>query len=519
MKIKEFEKKLFNEKHHIILIETKNIQNNDYLIGLFVNIRYLVFFYKIKDLSISEIKKDIQNKKQNLPYKEKIKIICSDKDKMVNELKDILDNDLYDSTFKNSLTANVKIISNLIIKEGIHFENVKKTFNQKNKKPLLKKTPNFWLDRLNETYKLEKGIKNLEQNTKGTVDNPDIIYLPSKDKYKNNLEPVNNFVNNFKFSNEKELYDYITTKHKKSFYDFFIYLKGSFDKQIIYLRAINSKFETLYNVNYDNNKQLKIINEQLKSSNDDLSKKYSDLLDINKELEKKLSFVQEEIKIQQKVRLEKEEKKNKKKQAKKLPKRDYIEFSEFQYLLTLCDSNSMFDNRKKCAFILLYLTGLRVSNLLNFKIKHIKQLIYNGTTRVDLIKNGELQHLISLSKKSKEFIDLHHDSFHALFKYKDDEDFFFTSFSNSEKSLNRSNFNTELNTVLKKISDKFNKNIKTHSFRTTYITDLLETTPLHFVKDIIGHKVVASTEIYYRSTLNYDKSMKILNKADLVRFK
>ena len=71
-----------------------------------------------------------------------------------------------------------------------------------------------------------------------------------------------------------------------------------------------------------------------------------------------------------------------------------------------------------------------------------------------------------------------------------------------------------MNLILKEVSQKFNKNIKTHSFRTSFINYLLQITSLHIAKDIVGHKVVASTKIYYRSSLTKDKGIKILNQAD-----
>nr|BBO58621.1 putative site-specific recombinase [Ulva australis] len=65
---------------------------------------------------------------------------------------------------------------------------------------------------------------------------------------------------------------------------------------------------------------------------------------------------------------------------------------------------------------------------------------------------------------------------------------------------------------------EFDKNFKTHSFRATFITDLLKEVPIHIAKDIVGHEVVSSTEIYYRSSLTKKDSLKILNSVDTLRF-
>lgn len=519
MKLEYFKDDLLNKDHYILLIKKINIEKIDYLIGMIIDIRYILFFDKIDNFSISEIQKKSENSIENLSYKNKIKIIYSNQDQTLNKLNNISNLDINNNNIENIINRNIRTILELISEKKILLETVCESFNEKKIKTLLKKTPNYWFNILNNNYKSKKQTNNFKVNAKTYFENPEIVYMPNKKLPDNNIIDADIVVQKLNTFDENKLHNYVKTKYNNNWYHFFSNLKDILLSQITSLKVLNNNLQNMYDIHSETNKKLTITNKELKLTNTNLIKKQSDLLACNKKLEKKLAFVHEELEVQKKIRLEKEEKSNKKKKAKKLPKRDYIEFSEFEYLLSLCSSDNIFDKRKKCAFILLYLTGLRVSNLLNFKIKNIKELIYTGYTRIDLIKKGEVEHLITLSTKSKYFINLHQDSFHTLFKYKEDDDLFFTSFSNPKKHIHRSNFNNELNIVLKKISNKFNKNIKTHSFRTTYITDLLATAPLHVVKDIVGHKVVASTEIYYRSSLTHKNSLKILNQSDNYRFK
>ena len=53
-------------------------------------------------------------------------------------------------------------------------------------------------------------------------------------------------------------------------------------------------------------------------------------------------------------------------------------------------------SRKKAALILLYITGLRVSNLLLLKIHNIEDLFEKGSTTIPLIKRGSNKHLLAL---------------------------------------------------------------------------------------------------------------------------
>lgn len=94
-----------------------------------------------------------------------------------------------------------------------------------------------------------------------------------------------------------------------------------------------------------------------------------------------------------------------------MPLRDTIspiEFDkiEFDKILNGVKGRMYRQERRKIALTLLYLTGLRVLNLLLLKVQHIKEFLENGQTLISLIKGGEQRHRLTLSSQGKK-VSLH----------------------------------------------------------------------------------------------------------------
>lgn len=94
-------------------------------------------------------------------------------------------------------------------------------------------------------------------------------------------------------------------------------------------------------------------------------------------------------------RLLKEQRALKRKNANSQKMRDSMNENEFKGILELVKPNNFVASRKKTALLLLYVTGLRVSQLLKFQIKHIQQLLDKGETTIPLIKRGHTFHNIT----------------------------------------------------------------------------------------------------------------------------
>ena len=237
----------------------------------------------------------------------------------------------------------------------------------------------------------------------------------------------------------------------------------------------------------------------------------------NLNMKKQLDFVESELQVMKDQRLLKEKRALKRKSAITQNIRDSVTEEEFKGIIDLVKANTFVASRRKTAFLLLYVTGLRVSNLLVLIIKHIKELLDNGKTQIPLIKKGSKQHDIVLSNKSCEWLKAYTNSFYQLMIHKERDSFFFTTQKNTDKPINRSSFDNELNNVLSKASEKYSKHIRTHSFRASIITDFLKSTPIDVVKEIVGHKDIGTTLQYKRGNIDEIQIKKILRELDINR--
>ena len=238
---------------------------------------------------------------------------------------------------------------------------------------------------------------------------------------------------------------------------------------------------------------------------------------MNIELQNQINFLEQEARINQSKRLLKEERALKRKNAVTQKLRDSINETEFHGIIELVKQNGFVASRKKTALFLLYVTGLRVSNLLKLQIKHINDLLDKGKTVISLIKRGSKPHPITLSKRSHEMLKELLPNFTILMTDKDRESFLFTTQKDLQKPINRSSFDTELNAVLVKASDRFHKHIRTHTFRASIITDYLKDTPIDVVKEIIGHKDIGTTVNYKRGSVGDIQMKDVLKKLDKQR--
>lgn len=245
-----------------------------------------------------------------------------------------------------------------------------------------------------------------------------------------------------------------------------------------------------------------------------LSKQYSNIFTQNIQLAKDLSIVREEIDFMRKERERKELLKDKRKNAQKLNTRDSLNEDEFFHILDSVKNNHYVPSRKKAALILLYITGLRISNLLVLKVHHINELFEKGSTTIPLIKRGNNKHFLALSKKGKSILNQFHTSFLQLMTDKNRDDFLFTTQKNLFKPIDRASFDHEINKVLVKASEFYHKHIRSHSFRASIITDFLISTPIDVVKEIIGHKDIKTTLQYKRGNISEIELKNVLSNLD-----
>ena len=76
----------------------------------------------------------------------------------------------------------------------------------------------------------------------------------------------------------------------------------------------------------------------------------------------------------------------KKKQGQKLLLRDTIDLTGFELVMNFVKGSKITKACKRLPLALLYLTEIRVSNLLPFNVTHVKFIIVKGNTNIQLIK-------------------------------------------------------------------------------------------------------------------------------------
>lgn len=74
--------------------------------------------------------------------------------------------------------------------------------------------------------------------------------------------------------------------------------------------------------------------------------------------------------------------------------------------------------------------------------------------------------------------------------------------------MSREYLDKRLNTILKHVSKKTHKNIKTHSFRIGLTTALIEAVGIDVASKAIGHADIRTTEMYNRRTLTMNEITK-----------
>ena len=234
--------------------------------------------------------------------------------------------------------------------------------------------------------------------------------------------------------------------------------------------------------------QIKQNRERYEQQLSEMTAQYENLYTQNLELQRKLEEVYQESLILKQEREEKVLRKLKKKRAKKLPLRDTVDLSEFEQIVSLVKGRNKAKEQRRFALALLFITGLRVSNLLLFHVSNGKELLEKGNTTIQVIKGGEKRLSLRLGSKGRNLLLKFKDDYIKLSTDKKADQPLFTTPHDLNSTITRETFDKEVNKILTKASAIFEKHIRTHSFRATIVTQLLKHTPIELVKEVMGHK-------------------------------
>lgn len=173
---------------------------------------------------------------------------------------------------------------------------------------------------------------------------------------------------------------------------------------------------------------------------------------------------------------------------------NYLTIEAFKTLLGSFDQNDRKDLRDLSIILLLYESGARVSELINIKFKDLK---FNKPSSVVLYGKGNKVRIVPLDYSVIELLNRYIN----IFNVKENDYLFFNS---KKEKLTREGVNYILQKHFQKAKDKniiiFPSKISPHCIRHSKAMHLLENgVNLIYIRDILGHSSVTTTEIYSKA--------------------
>ena len=175
------------------------------------------------------------------------------------------------------------------------------------------------------------------------------------------------------------------------------------------------------------------------------------------------------------------------KKEKKLPK--YLNYEEMERLLNSIDTSELEGIRDRLIIELLYSTGIRVSELVNIKIKDIKI----KENQINILGKGNKERIVLFGEKAKEMIKIYLNAYKEFFKGNILNEYLLINKKGKQLSTNK--IELIVKDVLKKSALKLN--ISPHTLRHTFATHMLDSgADLKSVQELLGHENLKTTAIY-----------------------
>lgn len=175
--------------------------------------------------------------------------------------------------------------------------------------------------------------------------------------------------------------------------------------------------------------------------------------------------------------------------------KDNIEKEEFEHLLRYLEVDTQIRQLRKDRlnkiFNILYITGLRINEATQLTTTDMIELLREKELKVISFKQ-RIEKKIYITERGKKQLEK------VFINLVQDNTPLFVSERGSKKTILESNSVVrDVNSYLKKVFP--HKNITSHSFRQTLITELSEEgINMKIVQELIGHKSISSTYRYYK---------------------
>ncbi len=173
-----------------------------------------------------------------------------------------------------------------------------------------------------------------------------------------------------------------------------------------------------------------------------------------------------------------------------LPK--FLKDEELDKIFSVCNSNNPTEERDTLIIELLYATGVRVSELVNIKIKDINR----EEKLIKVLGKGNKERMVIYNSHTKKALDTYLKDGYNYFNKKSSE--YLILNKNGNKLSER--YIREI--INKKVSQaSLDIKISPHTLRHTFATDILENgADLMTVKELLGHESLNTTSIYTHIT-------------------
>lgn len=261
---------------------------------------------------------------------------------------------------------------------------------------------------------------------------------------------------------EKNYSDYTITNYSIDIEEFYVFLKK---ENITQLQDVDYKVLRKY-LNY--------MTEN-KYSNKTISRKLSSLRTFFKYLVKK-----EIINDNPMILI------SNPKEEKKLPK--YLNYGEIEKILEIPNKETTLGLRNACILEILYSTGIRVSELVNLKIRDID--FYNKKIRV--LGKGNKERMVLFGNRCENLLERYIKESRAVLNKNKVEYLFLNSLG---QNISVRSIENIIDKIEKEACLKFS--ISPHVFRHTFATHLLDNgADLNSVKELLGHENLNTTAIY-----------------------
>ena len=175
------------------------------------------------------------------------------------------------------------------------------------------------------------------------------------------------------------------------------------------------------------------------------------------------------------------------KKEKRIPK--YINYQGIDEIFNIPNLNTPDGQRERVILEVLYGSGVRVSELVNIKIKDID---FNNRT-ILIFGKGSKERLVSFGEPAEDAINNYLKNGRKILLGEIKSDYLIVG--KEKESLTTRRIEQIINDLIKETSIKMN--ITPHMFRHTFATHLLDQgCDLIAVQELLGHESLSSTEIY-----------------------